>query len=522
MLSKSRHPCENCRKERKKCGKERPACRNCVEGGLYCKYELILHWGGRPYKDVRKKSKAFGGLSIVNGVLVLDRKEKSVKSQCDKVRMYSQSFSLLKPPRIVPVLKSQRAMSFLVSSANYRSLWTHFIEQTSRILVAKKETDKGHNPFCVTIPALAKQSVTLTKLVVAFSARHRYQLYKQIQDYHTSQKLLGEAGKELVEVINLVPNMDKKIGEQTLACILVLASYCVFFGDRKLRWSIHLDAARYIISVILSHDVGTRKQRSMVVKYCADPSPLFFLMRWFAFMSVLGGLSSAHLANSDSLVFDFSGLNQQLETAELSRHFKDFEYNIGMRIKTLELLMKVGKLVMIYEDETRQPLEEAKESILGKAIELDYEIMKDISNNEAENQSLAFSEEDKLLLATDLLFGLSGMLHLRRRIMRLASTSKLVNELVLQAAGLLRREIPSKGPVLCGINSCIFAFGCECTTGSGLESLRSLFLNRLEQIVTLGISTTNQAKEVMMECWATGSSWWQLYRERNIEPSFGI
>lgn len=521
MLSKSRHSCEHCLEANIRCDRERPSCTNCAESGASCKYKVVLHWGGRPYKNVSKKNKIHEGLSVVNGVLVVKRSDKPIKSNRGKINLQSSAVILPMQRQLAPVPRQESPMDFVKSSDDYWSLWLHFKEHTSQVLVATMEADRGEHPFRDTLPKLAERSLTLTKLMIVFGARHRYQLHHEPKDYEISQLLLGEAGKELVKIIESLPSMDETAGEQTLACILMLAGYCIFFGDQKLRWTIHLGAARYILGSLLSRAKSSSGQKSVVVRYCSDPSPRFFLIRWFAFMTAMGLLSSAPLANSEALVFDFSTLNQPVYATKCSPDFESCEYNSGLRTKTLEMLMKIGKLIMMQEDQTRVLTEEERQALLGQAIELDYEIMRSVDINECEDQIVPAASGDKLLLATDLLFRLSGMLHLRRRIMNLHSSTKIVKDLVLQAAGLLQDKIPSTGTALCCITSCIFAFGCECITGSGLESLRPLFSGRMEQIELLGMSTTSQAKSVMIECWERGSCWWKLHKERNIELSFG-
>ncbi|QLQ81240.1 hypothetical protein HG537_0E05970 [Torulaspora globosa] len=519
MLSKSRNSCEHCLEKKMKCGRERPTCGNCTDLGINCKYRMVLYWGGRPNKKVDKKTKIHEGLSVVNGVFVIKRCEKSSQRRRRKYNEQSSEVTLPKQTKFSPEVELNSSMEFVRSSEHYSSLWLHFTENTSQILVATIEANKGEHPFRVTIPNLAKRSLTLTKLLIAFGARHRYQLYQQPKDYETSQLMLGEAGKELVKIIESLPDMDQETGELTLACILMLAGYCIFFGDNKMRWTIHLGAARYILSSILGHTTPSNGQKSVVVTYCADPSPRFFLIRWFAFMTVLGLLSSSPLANTEPLVFDFSGLNQRCRTAKCKLDFESFEYNAGLRTTTLEMLMKTGKLIMAHESQSCY----AKQTnmLFGEAIELDYEIMRYFDSSESENRILASAKGDELLLATDLLFGLSGMLHLRRRIMNLPSSSKMVKDLVLRAARVLLDKVPSSGTALCSITSCIFVFGCECGPGSGLEPLQPLFSSRLEQIELLGMPATSPARSVMHECWEKGSCWWEIYKERNIELSFG-
>lgn len=518
MLSKSRHSCEHCIEGKIKCGRERPACSNCLERGINCKYRVVLHWGGRPYKKVRTKTKIHEGLCVRNGVFVINRSEKLSQHRRNRSDVQPAVVALPEPIELAPAVDADSPMGFVKSSRDLGRLWLHFTENTSQILVATMEAHKGEHPFRVTIPNLAKRSLTLTKLLIAFGARHRYQLYHEQKDYEISQVLLGEAGKELVRIIESLTDMDEKNGELTLACILMLAGYCIFFGDDKMRWTIHLGAARYILGSILSRDRRSDAQTSVVITYSADPSPRFFLIRWFAFMTVMGLLSSSPLANSEALVIDFSALNQRYAN-KCTLDFESFEYNTGLRTTTLEMLMKIGKLVMVHEGQSDS--EKERSSLLGEAIQLDYEMMRYVDSSDSEKRILASSKGDQLLLATDLLFGLSGMLHLRRRVMNLPSSSKMVRDLVFQAAGLLQDKIPSSGTALCCITSCIFAFGCECVVGSGMESLQPLFSSRLEQIELLGMPATNQARIVMLECWEKGSCWWQLYKERNLELSFG-
>lgn len=192
----------------------------------------------------------------------------------------------------------------------------------------------------------------------------------------------------------------------------------------------------------------------------------------------------------------------------------------------LEMLMRVGTLVMRCEKQGMLLSASGETSLLTEAIELDYEITRYLNQSEKERDLLFSpgepSEADELLRATNLLFGLSATLHLRRRVMQMPPSSQLVKEVVLRAADILQNRIPIGSTTLCCITFCIFTCGCECVRGSDLEHLQPLYAGGLDQIVQLGMSSTKQAKSVMEECWRTRNSWWEIYKQRGIDLSFGM
>ncbi|SCW02158.1 LAFE_0F00232g1_1 [Lachancea fermentati] len=552
MLAKSRNPCRNCVKQKTRCDRVRPVCKTCAEKRVSCKYDLALQWGGRPFKNMSKHLKLPKGCIMEDGVLTVEKKKKRAhkcKAELEKsahvnylssevesspntpfmsmivkqkILLHSVECMFKLPPGRLP------AMDFVLGSSQYKNLLDFFINRTSRVLVSVDDGNRELNPFRDTVLQMAIHSLTLMKIIIAFAAEHRHQLMarkvgigsssveKNLRSNSkdkVSQQLLNEAIQGLVTKLE---RRDEKYSEQTLASVLMLAAYGIFFGDRRAKWSSHLTGARIILRKML----GPSRSGTIVVRYTGAQEPQYFLYRWFTYISVMGLLSCATSAYSEEIAVDFSSFNRSRSSLARIGEFDSIEYNLGMEAEVLEMLNKVGSIVMKSEKQgSKLPFGK----LVADAVELDYKITRYLDRREMEQNIFSdrASSSDQFLRATNILFCLSGILHLRRRVMGMPPNSSLVREVVLQAASILEKKIPANSTTLCSITSCLFTCGCECVEPD-LVHLQPLFLSRLEQVIELGMSSTLQAKNIMEECWRTGNDWWIICKQWGTDLSFGL
>lgn len=54
-IKRSRNGCHNCKRLKIKCDEIKPKCSYCVKSNIDCDYSIRLTWGGRPYKDEKKR-----------------------------------------------------------------------------------------------------------------------------------------------------------------------------------------------------------------------------------------------------------------------------------------------------------------------------------------------------------------------------------------------------------------------------------------------------------------------------------
>lgn len=61
VIRRSRKGCHNCKRLKIKCDEQKPKCSYCVKTATDCDYSIKLTWGGRPYKNAKRRSSENGG-----------------------------------------------------------------------------------------------------------------------------------------------------------------------------------------------------------------------------------------------------------------------------------------------------------------------------------------------------------------------------------------------------------------------------------------------------------------------------
>ncbi|SCU80234.1 LAFA_0B08284g1_1 [Lachancea sp. 'fantastica'] len=451
-------------------------------------------------------------------------------------------------PIIVPpptrVLKPMHmpGLDLLNKSLQHSDFFEYYVQETALSFVASSKAGDS-NPFSTIVPRLALHSPTLMKIVMAFGGMHRdrrqlllqrkqvFSLDDEFSQVSASERHLEPLIRELEqqgvsELIKELSSSHRILDDLLLASILVLASLYIFFGKGK-KWHIHMVGAEGIILQELGP--GSRIEQKYL-KYSTQKDPHHFLRRWFVYIRIMGYLSAGRFPRTGEQIvsplrIDFSIADSSNETQLID----DVLSANGMDLKVMSFLAEISSLIVQKET---SPTEGIQPTILQKAVELDYKISRRLDldrvsllsegNGSYRPRGHNSAQDQKLLLnAIKLLFEMTGLLQLRRRVLGLTHESLMVRDLLLNMTDMIETKfLAVKYSGACLLFS-FFSCGCELIEEC-LVPRRKTCLAQIDLLIELGVETAIQAKAVMQECWRTSKSWWDVLREQNQDICFAI
>ncbi|CDO95213.1 unnamed protein product [Kluyveromyces dobzhanskii CBS 2104] len=433
----------------------------------------------------------------------------------------------------------------IFGSNSLTELFTFYVRETSQLFIVSNNS-MIFNPFGTTLPQIAIENKTVLKLLAVLAGQHRKNLgYNDESDDFLpmedslvtktySSKLVQQMFDEsLLELQHKLLDPTERFSTVTLACILILASIDICFDQKQSRWKTHLYGAKGIILEKLKNNaIGPNKRKK--ISYSCEEDRESFLTRWFMYLNVISLLSSPEPTSQAEIFqqmdFDFCPTSEKnlLDRQEL----RDIQYTSGMEPVVLSYLAKVCQMVF---DKAKIESASDMESLMSYAIELDYVISSYLENSERERDVIIAKRQQsssingktynvdryQFLRSTNLIFGLTGQLILRRRVMNLPQDARLVKELLIRISTLLSEKVPLNSPAQSCLLLCIFCCGCELLDDS-LVHLRPIYLKHLYSLCKSGISGAVMAKNVMEECWAKNKTWWEVLKTNKQHICFAI
>lgn len=590
--TRSRNGCKSCKKLKIKCDEKKPKCSNCIKKHVdICDYSIILQWGGRPYKNRQEKTKKFPNTVMVDGVVTVKEHKDTCKdsSQFKELILVDEKFQLapnLEDPPLELGIPEVFSPSFkkmamepdigsvanifnfsspipvdlfslhlplplpdaLASSPYYTELFDFFLRETANLFVPAPQRIYDKNPFNTLLPQMAMQNSTLLNLILAFGANHRNKILT-FQDDCTPLPLDeifnfnsvtadGTLANELLtntfnELLSTLMDSKKRNSDSTLATILLLAAFDIFFSDTRNKWRAHVYGARKIIMQKL--EINSSGNLA-IPHHGNDCDPKFFLSRWFSYIDIISSLSSANAAmrtkKLSSLSYEFSYLENEKLIEGKRLKLQDIEYFTGMDARLLSFLAEVASIV---DERESCNLENIPHEILLKTLELDHEITNHLKQSEVERDKIYKKyyciktdwytnpkyEAYSTLRATNMIFGLTGVLQLKRRVLGIPQHSKIVKDLLLTITHLIETRIPLGSSAECCILFCLFCCGCELIDKS-LGECREVYMAHIDALSRRGMSSALQAKYIMQECWKQKKLWWDILREKNLDITFAV
>ncbi|SCV05791.1 LANO_0H15258g1_1 [Lachancea nothofagi CBS 11611] len=438
---------------------------------------------------------------------------------------------------------SVSALGLMISSWRFSESFDFYVKDTSSLFVVYSKR-RDSNPFHYLLPQMALQSPTLMKAIIAFGGRHKQHLLSRQEgnDYAsleeciikrtdfevTAREFLSTTVMELANDLKLARGL---VSDLILATVLVLSNFSFFFGDQENMWRTHLYGAEQIILKSINPEVINE---SICLQFSVDEGPRPFLERWFFYMKVMATLSSGDFGlaiNENLLKLDFSAVKKKKTMGESMKNIEKAEYLNGMEVSVFAYLADVASLII----EKRLGDNNGGSTIFLRAVELDYRIMDFLKNSfelrskeQIGGQHSATSlhkvpryTSEHSLHSTNLLFGLSAVLQLRRRILGFSNTNDLIKNLLYRILSLLETDFSHEQSIRPGMLFSIFSFGCELIDDE-FVSKRSFCSNHLSYLASRGVSCADQALSIMRECWEKKKSWWQVLKDKNLDVCFAI
>lgn len=591
--TRSRNGCKSCKKLKIKCDEKKPKCSNCIKKHIdVCDYSIVLQWGGRPYKNRQNKTKKLPNTVVIDGIvtvkehkkdacknssqstelILIDEKFQSVPNfedpslELDIPEVFSPSFKKLtaepdisssatvfglSSPNPIDLFSLHLPLPLpdaLTSSPYYTDLFDFFLKETANLFVPAPQRIYDTNPFNTLLPQMAMQNSTLLNLMLAFAANHRNKILT-FQDDPMSLPLDeifnfnvvtsdGTLANELLtktfnELLSTLMDSNKRNSDSTLATILLLAAFDIFFSDTRNKWRAHVYGARKI----MMQKLEINSSGNLAIPHHGnDCDPQFFLSRWFSYIDIISSLSSANAAmrtkKLSSLSYEFSYLENEKLIEGKRLKLQDIEYFTGMDARLLSFLAEVASIVDKRESCN---LENIPHGILLNTLELDHEITNHLRLSEVERDKVYEKyygkktgwntnpkyEAYSTLRATNMIFGLTGVLQLKRRVLGIPQHSKIVKDLLLTITHLIETRIPLSSSAECCILFCLFCCGCELIDES-LRECREVYMAHIDALSRRGMSSALQAKYIMQECWSQRKLWWDILREKNLDITFAV
>ncbi|KAK6002338.1 hypothetical protein QM012_001976 [Aureobasidium pullulans] len=374
----------------------------------------------------------------------------------------------------------------------------HFLNHTARILVPH---DCPDNPMKTTLPRIAVQNANLLNLLLAYSASHRARLLGHSEPANRIALWLRDVFPDLRRSLS----SNEPVSNATLTTAIMLASReCINPDslDVPIPWQSHLEIARQII---ISR--GGLKDRGN------DGDPFVnFLARWFAYLDVIGSLSShRNQAPLDDKYMMFDSNNQT------DAYGFTIDCFFGFTNCCISLLARVARLARqcgaqrIDDQNNIDPDWQPSEEVLKEAEVLKQELSHSRhhvqrgcrhSLDEDERSTERTRLELQEMVSVNESFHLAGLIHLNRRVLGKSATDPEIQQsvkLVLQALKDVRRGGTAESSLLFPM----FTAGCDAQDPED----RQMILERLKLVEGLGMTYVRNARYLMEKSWDTGRSW---------------
>lgn len=477
----------------------------------------------------------------------------------DSYQIADNALNLI-PPSLTPLPE------LLLQVPYYRHLLHFFINVGSAHLVPVPAYLYHENPFKVLLPQMAMEYPAVLTTLLAFSAKVKSSIIgKQDAPQTIVDQLLK---RSCTELIKLLKNKDSSTSDATLATVMLLACYELFASIDLEKHRTHAVGARQIINARASL---LSIQRSSTITADTPSSTLsssttdqtftvsegnvnFFLIRWFAYLDVIGALSATksqklYLTNLDEqgnyeLANFICSINASEDPSEPKR---DIDHIMGFDVRFLPYFSEITHLIRkrcyFVEEEGNDP-SILPIDLIARALELRdnmvelYEMGEErrqvivdemidktarrraqrrklfVENGSPRSTKLtSLIEQNKILRATNKLFLDMGLINLYRRVLRIPRTSSIIQNLAVGIAKNMEENIVSQSPAEICTVFCSFSAACEILD----PFYQQFFFDRFSKLSDMGHANAKKGLVIMQRCWRTGETWFDAAEELDID-----
>lgn len=445
----------------------------------------------------------------------------------------------------------------LLNTPHYLELFEFYMKKTAYLLVPLPRELFSNNPFCWRFGQMALVCPSLLHLLLAFSSNHRTMIAAQkIQSEpppleepwslgfsaESSLVSFGDVGagniltnkllmKTFSKLLEDITDERRRKSDSTLATIMMLAAFDIFFSDKRRKWRAHVNGAGNLIMERLY----SSNCNMLTLQDTIEQNDLFFLTRWFSYVDIIGSLSSTSRVITTEKLQAIKYKSKFTDPSVLySRRISlsDLEPGTGLEHTVLAYLADVSSLIKDKEGKQDESgIESISQEMLSRVLELDYEITIYLENSELERNQIykkyysqkPWEEYKKyhILRITNLIFGLTGSYQLKRRVLNLPLESKIVRDLLIRITELVDKYVPLAASSTSCLSFCLFSCGSDLLHNS-MAKYRPIYLRRIEALNNEGVNCAAMAKNIMNKCWKFKKNWWDLLREENLDITFAI
>lgn len=447
------------------------------------------------------------------------------------------------PPSLTPFPE------LLMNVPYYRQLLHFWINVAAPNLVPAPSHIYKDNPFKVLLPRMAMHYPGVLTTILAFAARARDRIDGVAQGHQEIIDLL--LGRSCNELLKQLQDKEESTSDGTLAIILLLSCYEVVNSNDFEKHRTHTTGASQIVSArrvkLLRNgdspgsdkDSDSSGSSNASLSKIRDESDIaFFLMRWFAYVDVLGALSSTRGRENYLRSYRSKGKYTPVENiptldinpSDTSNSKTDIDYLLGFDVRLLphfiNIALLIGNVETLMSDEKvdrdRLPIEiitealelkerftqgyeegeEKRQKTIDLLIESKLKVKKSTSPRSAKNIK-DLVQHDNILRATNKLFFDTGLLNLYRRVLLLPRLSPLVQDLADNMADILEYGVELGSPAeICTI-FCHFCAACETLS----PQRRQFFFERFSKLAHDGNINATKSLVIINRCWETGEDW---------------
>lgn len=426
----------------------------------------------------------------------------------------------------------------------YRQLLHFWVNVAADNLVPAPSLYKD-NPFKVILPQMAMHYSGVLTTLLAVAARARANLEGATAAH---QRIIDQLlGRSCNELLRLLQDKKEATSDGTLATSLLLSVYEISTSYDVKKHRTHAIGASQIMTARVKKGISNMRGFSLSemedsVSISSDSSTssrtesdmAFFLLRWFTYVDVLGGLSSARERDNYLRAYRKGGGYEPVEAVAefdvggLTDPTRDIDFLLGFDVRLLPHFINISLLVDEVEKYMSKP-ESDHECvplyIIAYALELADKFKKAYEEAEAKRQQAVdemiedkqrggtalgkwpnisvLMDKDNTLRSTNRLYFDAGLLNLYRRVLLLPRTSLLVRLLVAEMTQVFEQCIEPGSPAeICTI-FCLFCAGCDTLE---LEK-QEFFVLRFTNLAQRGHRNAPLSLVIMNRCWETGEDW---------------
>lgn len=422
------------------------------------------------------------------------------------VGMFGQNDTSVLWPKTLTIPRALEPLPpSLLDNHTNKLYFHHFMHETARLLVPH---DCEKNPFRKILPQMAVHADHLLNLLLAYSASHRARLLEQPEP---TEKISGFLDYTVTALAQSLNSPQESTSDITLATAIMLCSYEIISPNSfETTWQTHLSAARRIL-------MG-RQSRGGASAY--------FLVRWFAYLDVLGSLSGEGVEPLIPQTYWTEDPDAD-EPHEFSESPVDCV--TGTTTRCVEILAKIGELarqcekmrqdwissgmgsadqwspprgVLYVAEQLRDELETAKSQATACCATNDPNHEHTHVHSPPRAPGSPKSNSPSELLSCNLAFHCAALVHLYRRVFFYPRETVEVQSAASQIVEAFKGISRGGNAENCLLFP-LFTAGCEVVDAERRQYVHE----RMEGLEKIGMVQFGRAKVIMERVWREGGSW---------------